>query len=143
MMGREDERMGWPPEFARFATKEDAKEAALVWSTQQIKTSSFWIGLIVYSALVGLVVAIVLVLIRPWLQLPPGIFGGIVGGVTGGTGFVAMNVYWRQAYRRFLRQRLNEMGIPICMKCAYDLTGNTSGVCPECGTDDECETRGP
>ena len=22
----------------------------------------------------------------------------------------------------------------ICGKCGYDLTGNTSGVCPECGT---------
>ena len=23
---------------------------------------------------------------------------------------------------------------PVCEKCGYDLTGNTSGVCPECGT---------
>jgi uncharacterized paraquat-inducible protein A len=22
----------------------------------------------------------------------------------------------------------------LCVKCGYDLTGNTSGVCPECGT---------
>jgi hypothetical protein len=22
----------------------------------------------------------------------------------------------------------------ICPRCSYDLTGNTSGVCPECGT---------
>ena len=22
----------------------------------------------------------------------------------------------------------------LCLKCGYDLTGNTSGVCPECGT---------
>jgi hypothetical protein len=22
----------------------------------------------------------------------------------------------------------------LCMKCGYDLTGNTTGVCPECGT---------
>ena len=22
----------------------------------------------------------------------------------------------------------------LCINCAYDLTGNVSGVCPECGT---------
>ncbi len=23
----------------------------------------------------------------------------------------------------------------VCLKCAYNLTGNVSGVCPECGTE--------
>ena len=23
--------------------------------------------------------------------------------------------------------------VGLCVKCGYDLTGNTSGVCPECG----------
>ena len=27
-----------------------------------------------------------------------------------------------------------DMGIPICVQCHYNLTGNTSGTCPECGT---------
>lgn len=30
------------------------------------------------------------------------------------------------------RQRRRKRG--RCVKCGYDLTGNTSGVCPECGT---------
>ena len=34
--------------------------------------------------------------------------------------------------RRFRRRRLSHRG--RCERCAYDLTGNTSGVCPECGT---------
>jgi hypothetical protein len=25
-------------------------------------------------------------------------------------------------------------GAPVCGKCSYDLTGNVSGRCPECGT---------
>ena len=29
-----------------------------------------------------------------------------------------------------------------CQTCAYDLTGNTSGTCPECGTDSD-EGRTP
>jgi hypothetical protein len=33
---------------------------------------------------------------------------------------------------------------PICDICDYDLTGNTSGVCPECGTPVEClHSSGP
>ena len=31
--------------------------------------------------------------------------------------------------RRNRRRRLG-----LCMCCGYDLTGNVSGVCPECGT---------
>ena len=34
---------------------------------------------------------------------------------------------WR-CNRRYRRER------GLCERCAYDLTGNTSGVCPECGT---------
>ena len=47
-----------------------------------------------------------------------------------------LGVFWlgRRDLRRLLRQELNARGIPICMKCAYDLTSNESGVCPECGT---------
>ena len=122
-----------PPELERFSTKKDTREATRAWSKQQLKTPSFWIGLIGYAALIGLGMTGVLVLIRPWIPLPPGAFGGIVGCVTGGTGVIAMTWYWRHRYRRFLRKRLNALGIPICIKCGYDLTGNVSGVCPECG----------
>jgi len=29
---------------------------------------------------------------------------------------------------------LRRMSVHLCHKCSYDLTGNTSGRCPECGT---------
>lgn len=32
-----------------------------------------------------------------------------------------------------LKTRIVEDGVPFCGKCHYNLTGNTSGVCPECG----------
>jgi len=35
----------------------------------------------------------------------------------------------RGPVRRWRRQRKG-----LCRKCGYDLTGNVSGVCPECGT---------
>lgn len=40
----------------------------------------------------------------------------------------------RGPWRRHRRQRKG-----LCLKCGYDLTGNTSGRCPECG---EAVTRG-
>jgi hypothetical protein len=33
-----------------------------------------------------------------------------------------------------IRRRLGLPGPNQCQRCRYDLTGNTSGVCPECGT---------
>jgi membrane protein implicated in regulation of membrane protease activity len=33
--------------------------------------------------------------------------------------------------RRSRRRRRKELG--LCASCGYSLTGNTSGVCPECG----------
>jgi hypothetical protein len=36
-------------------------------------------------------------------------------------------------YPLFRQWRRRKRG--LCVKCAYDLTGNVSGVCPECGTE--------
>ncbi len=40
----------------------------------------------------------------------------------------------RAAIRRHLRRYLNAKGLRTCLTCGYDLTGNTSSICPECGT---------
>ena len=32
-----------------------------------------------------------------------------------------------------LRKQLRRRKKGLCLKCGYDLTGNTSGACPECG----------
>lgn len=31
------------------------------------------------------------------------------------------------------RRRARRLRLGLCLRCGYDLTGNTSGVCPECG----------
>jgi hypothetical protein len=36
----------------------------------------------------------------------------------------------------WLRGRCKKPG--HCQRCGYDLTGNTSGVCPECGAQISC-----
>ena len=43
------------------------------------------------------------------------------------TGGAAAATYWLTPWR------VRHLG-PRCDRCRYDLTGNTTGVCPECGT---------
>ena len=45
-------------------------------------------------------------------------------------GFLPAN--WLVRYRRVLQAQRRSEG--RCLNCGYDLKGNTSGVCPECGT---------
>jgi hypothetical protein len=42
-------------------------------------------------------------------------------------------ILWRTPVREAIRKQLNHLGVPICIGCGYDLTANTSGICPECG----------
>ena len=58
---------------------------------------------------------------------------GVLGA--GAAGVVMAGVAWRT-------QRVIPPG--LCQKCAYDLTDNAAGVCPECGTpvpDDDASTQ--
>lgn len=43
------------------------------------------------------------------------------------------------AYKRRVRARRRRLG--LCLRCGYDLTGNTSGVCSECGEAVQAEGR--
>lgn len=55
-------------------------------------------------------------------------------------------LYWvlyafptRGRIRRCMRQYLQEMHIPICLGCGYDLRGQTEARCPECGREFDAE----
>ena len=72
----------------------------------------------------------------PWLGVPMELRGRIrLAGLI----VVFLCPWWllfvlRRRMRRLLRESLVKVRIPICIHCGYDLTGNTTGVCPECGT---------
>jgi hypothetical protein len=55
--------------------------------------------------------------------------GPAVGLVSGGIMWLAHRVHASRA-ATYLWAELDA----ACLSCGYDLTGNTSGVCPECGT---------
>jgi hypothetical protein len=50
--------------------------------------------------------------------------------------FVFSYTVARIAYGLFRRKRIpiSENGSPLCLTCRFNLKGNTTGVCPECGT---------
>ena len=52
--------------------------------------------------------------------------------VIGALAFVPAARWRRSALRRLRRRARAARG--LCSACGYDLSGNTSGVCPECGT---------
>ena len=122
------------PELQRFETREEAGRVLKAWKKQLMKTPRFWLALIAYTVGVGVTVTLILVYLRPWLGLSSGAFGGVVGGVTGGTGAAALTWFWRRRCRQFLRTELVSRGVPICLKCGYDLRGQDRPRCPECGT---------
>jgi hypothetical protein len=43
------------------------------------------------------------------------------------------NWTWRRRIRRALREELQHCGVPICVRCGYDLRGQVEARCPECG----------
>lgn len=72
-------------------------------------------------------------LLGRFVHLPPGVLSGIVGGLLGGTATTGWVWFFRREIRDSLRQQLLERGIPICIKCGYNLRGQTQPRCPECG----------
>jgi len=51
------------------------------------------------------------------------------------TAFTAYGTYFAilAAYLLFSRPPLRQRDENACLTCGYNLTGNTSGICPECG----------
>ena len=49
-------------------------------------------------------------------------------------GIIGSFMPYRRKVRLSLRRQLVDQGVPICIPCGYNLTGNVSGVCPECST---------
>ncbi len=122
------------PELQHFPSQAEAKEAMHAWNKRMRKLPRFWFGLLGYTIGVGFLIAMILFSIRPWFTVSARMFVGIVGGFTGGSGMVVLTWFWRHRCQRFLRQQLIASGIPICLKCGYDLRGQTEPRCPECGT---------
>jgi hypothetical protein len=61
-----------------------------------------------------------------------GLFAGWPAFLIVGVIVVFITVLERVGQRRSLKARFDSGA--VCTVCDYDLTGNLSGICPECGT---------
>ena len=97
------------------------KRRTLAWSVVR-RDRRFWPAVSAYSIMV------VLFMITPIL-----VEGSTMWFALGGLMIVHLSLCLalRRLMFRLYRQGLSEN--EICSNCAYDLTGNTSGLCPECG----------
>ncbi len=113
------------PEIDRFPSERDATLAL-----ERAGIYRFWAG-----TLAGLFFAPVLpMMIIEALWSAPSPMLAILLQVSGaGLGFLAVVVLCRRSIQRSLRQQLRARGEAVCLRCGYDLTGNVSGACPECG----------
>lgn len=58
----------------------------------------------------------------------------IVSGAVCGLFFGGLHYYLHnRTYRRYMRKRLQEQGLAICIPCGYNLRGQVEARCPECG----------
>ena len=125
------------PELKRFEAGDERRAA---WQEAASAVTRGW-G-ILYFLLALVTGFVVLVFLVEHLEFWPDasksvvLFLAFIRGA--GSMFLAMGVgiyLARRSILRSLRIRLNQLGRPTCLGCGYDLTGNESGVCPECGTD--------
>ncbi len=118
------------PELERLPTKKARREA---WSiaTHTVGTSwRYW------AAIAGVVApSVVIQFSLRRLGIPMawrGMARWLVVAVTVVASW-AILLAFRKTIRRVLWRVLRDHGIPCCTSCGYDLTGNVSGICPECG----------
>lgn len=69
----------------------------------------------------------------PWQPISPWLIGPLFGGVYGGLFSILWLWLCRRTSRRLLREYLCAQGVPVCLYCGYNLTGQTEARCPECG----------
>ncbi|MGB0714303.1 MAG: hypothetical protein ACPGXK_00380 [Phycisphaerae bacterium] len=119
------------PELDRFEDKQQRMQISQQAWQRQLSRPMFWIGLLLYGALMVVFVYGMMTQVARRIPIPTYLYGGIVGGVFGG-GFMAW-LQWllREPIRRELRRKLNEEGMPTCVGCGYDMRGSIGGRQPE------------
>jgi uncharacterized paraquat-inducible protein A len=62
------------------------------------------------------------------------LLGILVTGLAVAAVVWAIQRLWYKPLRDQIRRELIERGIPVCLRCGYNLTGLSEPRCPECGT---------
>ena len=125
--------MSWFPELELFDDPQQRREA-LSRARQMVfdqvgRKPQYVTFLVTVIALLGFLISLICLFGRPTMWA-----FALIPIVASGATVLAVQYIFRRPIRQHLRRQLNDAGVPVCMQCGYNLAGNTSGRCPECGT---------
>lgn len=122
------------PELLLFPTRKEGQRALRKAARGSLLSLRFWGLFVVFIAALTLLDRLC---VEPLFRgfgidsVLPFMYGAIAGTVG------VLGTLWvsRKKIRRRLRCQLRQMGVPLCVKCGYDLRGQQELRCPECGTE--------
>jgi hypothetical protein len=119
------------PELALFDSHERAKAAYALAHGRVHLSRRFWLwyapGLVVCE------VVLYFALHRFWPSMPHQWRVGIISVFSVIYLTILLRYVLRNDMRRHIRQQLIDQCFPVCLRCGYDLRGQTEPRCPECG----------
>jgi hypothetical protein len=122
------------PELNRFPTFDDARRAYKRASWQLLLRRQWWLTCVLFFGLFVIANYLTTWLLSTYMNRNTVLLWKLI---VSGFAFpiCIMAIVWllRRHFQHSLRKQLVDLGISICVQCGYDLTGNVSGVCPECG----------
>ncbi len=122
------------PELQRLETPQERRELLTAVERRTVGLFKRIAFLVVLGAVAGLVCSVALIALARWLPIPRYARGPVTGAIVGAASIFAVHIFWRRPLQREIRRELNQRGVPVCVRCGYDLTGLTQRRCPECAT---------
>jgi hypothetical protein len=120
------------PELRFFKSRDELKEVKRAFRKVAFKSRRARLSILTLIA----ASAVLFIFVFNWLDsfglaqrlvfLINTLFWTVVGGCAG-------HFIWHRPYIRFVRRYLQDHGVAVCLKCGYDLRGQTEPRCPECG----------
>lgn len=128
-----------PREILLLATTDERNHAYGLGTLAFLKNRRTWVAFIGYSIPVIFLSAAMQELALDAARTRKSSFAELLWFLYSACGIVLvliplMFLRYRKWMRVYLREYLNDHGVPICLDCGYDLRGQTNQKCPECGT---------
>jgi len=123
----------WFPELERVESRQARRELWRAAFHPVLKSPTYWLIALVAQVGGQFIFRYAGVDCGHWVGIGPRVMD--FAGTMIGAAIAALATLWlvRNRVTRNLRRELNERDLPTCLACGYDLTGNVSGTCPECG----------